>query len=450
MTATRPAPSVAARRARGAVFALFFTNGALFANLVPRYPEVKDTFNLSDPAYGATIALFPLGAVCAGPLAAWVIRRFSSARTATLGTISIGVALSLVGMVTVWRASIDEGTPGSATLAYALFAVTFFLGGASDSITDVGQNAHGLRVQRLYGRSIINSFHGGWSLGAVTGGLMGSLAVGLGIPLGWHLLGAAVIFIVVGAIALRFALPGADVPGSPGMPVEAPEGVTTGQTGLTPAATPGAGDAPVYIEEGHVSTMRWPWMMVIIALTVLAISGTAVEDITSTWSTLYMRDFLEVREGFAGLAFVTMLVSQTVGRLGGDRVIDALGMRRTIQLGGALVLVGTGLAAAVPAVWTMLVGMVLAGLGCAAVVPVAMNAADDIPGMRAGVGLTIVTWLMRLSFLLGPPLVGLMVEATTLRSAVMVMPIAGAVTLIAAAVLAPSPRGGSGSGAARE
>lgn len=180
--------------------------------------------------------------------------------------------------------------------------------------------------------------------------------------------------------------------------------------------------------------------MVIIALTVLAISGTAVEDVTSTWSTLYMRDFLGVRAGFAGLAFVTMLVSQTVGRLGGDRVIDALGMRRTIQLGGVLVLVGTGLAAAVPAVWTMLVGMVLAGLGCAAIVPVAMNAADDIPGMRAGVGLTIVTWLMRLSFLLGPPLVGLMVEATTLRSAVMILPIAGAVTLIAASVLAPSPR----------
>ena len=456
MTATRPAPSSVARRARGAVFALFFTNGALFANLVPRYPEVKDTFDLSDPAYGATIALFPLGAVCAGPLAAWVIRRFSSARTATLGTVCIGVALSVVGMVTVWRASIDEGGPGSATLAYVLFAVTFFLGGASDSITDVGQNAHGLRVQRLYGRSIINSFHGGWSLGAVTGGLMGSAAVGLGIPLGWHLLGAALVFIVVGAGALRFALPGTDEPGSPGMPARAPgvdgPGAIGPVTAVTPGtaaevATPGAADAPVDTEVGHVSTRRWPWLMVITALTVLAISGTAVEDVISTWSTLYMRDFLGVHAGLAGLAFVTMLVSQTVGRLGGDRVIDALGMRRTIQLGGVLVVVGTGLAAAVPAVWTMLVGMVLAGLGCAAIVPVAMNAADDIPGMRAGVGLTVVTWLMRLSFLLGPPLVGLLVEATTLRSAVVVLPVAGAVTLVAASVLAPSPRGASRDGA---
>lgn len=420
----RPTPTALARRARGAVFALFFTNGALFANLVPRYPEVKDTFGLSDPAYGATIALFPLGAVCAGPLAAWVIRRFSSARAATLGTTAIGIALSLVGMVTVWRASIDEGGSGPSTLAYVLFAVTFFLGGGADSITDVGQNAHGLRVQRLYGRSIINSFHGGWSLGAVTGGLMGSAAVGLGIPLGWHLLGAAVIFIVVGMVALRFALPGADGPGA-------------GESGA-----PGAGDAPVEVGSGPAATRNWPWLAVILALTVLSISGTAVEDVTSTWSTLYMRDFLGVEPGFAGLAFVTMLVSQAVGRLGGDRVIDALGMRRTIQLGGVLVLVGTGLAAIVPAVWTMMVAMVLTGVGCAAVVPVAMNAADDVPGLRPGVGLTVVTWLMRLSFLLGPPLVGLLVEATSLRAAIMVMPVAGAVTLFSAVVLNPRARAG--------
>lgn len=442
MTTTHPSPPEAARRARGAVFALFFTNGALFANLVPRYPEIKDTFALSDSAYGATVALFPLGAVCAGPLAAWVIQRFSSARTAALGTAMIGAALSLVGLVTVWRASIGPQGGAAATVAYVLFAVTFFLGGASDSITDVGQNAHGLRVQRLYGRSIINSFHGGWSLGAVTGGVMGSLAVGLGIPLGWHLFGAALIFIAVGVGAQRFALPGPDVAGSPGMPALPAEG-TVGQAEDVPlVSTPGVGEAPVGPtgDGGRTTTMAWPWLAVLLALTVLSISGTAVEDITSTWSTLYMRDFLGVKAGFAGLAFITLLVSQTIGRLTGDRVIDALGMRRTVQIGGALVLVGTGLSAAVPAVWTMLVGMVLAGLGCAAIVPVAMNAADDIPGMRAGVGLTVVTWLMRLSFLLGPPLVGLMVEATSLRSAILVLPVAGAVTVVSAAVLAPGRR----------
>ncbi|HEX2289472.1 MAG TPA: ricin-type beta-trefoil lectin domain protein, partial [Pseudonocardiaceae bacterium] len=46
-----------------------------------------------------------------------------------------------------------------------------------DAIIDVAQNAHGLRVQRLYGRSIVNAFHGVWSVGGVTGAVLGSVAV---------------------------------------------------------------------------------------------------------------------------------------------------------------------------------------------------------------------------------------------------------------------------------
>ena len=40
------------RRARVAVAALFLTNGALFANLLPRYPEIKADLALSNAAYG--------------------------------------------------------------------------------------------------------------------------------------------------------------------------------------------------------------------------------------------------------------------------------------------------------------------------------------------------------------------------------------------------------------
>ncbi len=49
--------------------------------------------------------------------------------------------------------------------SWALFAGALFVVGALDSVVDVAQNTHGLRVQRLYGRSIINSFHAIWSLG---------------------------------------------------------------------------------------------------------------------------------------------------------------------------------------------------------------------------------------------------------------------------------------------
>jgi hypothetical protein len=43
--------------------------------------------------------------------------------------------------------------------SWIALAVGLFLAGAMDSITDVAQNSHGLRVQRLYKRSILNFFH---------------------------------------------------------------------------------------------------------------------------------------------------------------------------------------------------------------------------------------------------------------------------------------------------
>ena len=52
-----------ARRARGAVAVLFFTNGALFANVVPRYPDLKAELGLSNAALGSAVAAYGLGAL---------------------------------------------------------------------------------------------------------------------------------------------------------------------------------------------------------------------------------------------------------------------------------------------------------------------------------------------------------------------------------------------------
>ncbi|WP_308197543.1 hypothetical protein [Rathayibacter sp. VKM Ac-2927] len=154
-TALAP-PSTESRRARTAVAALFLTNGALFANLVPRFPEIKADLALDNAAYGVAIAAFPAGAVVAGLAAAVVIRRLGSGRAAVLGTILTAIGTVLAGF----------------SPSLLVFAGALAFAGATDAITDVAQNSHGLRVQRRYGRSIINSFHAIWSIGAVLGGSM--------------------------------------------------------------------------------------------------------------------------------------------------------------------------------------------------------------------------------------------------------------------------------------
>src|SRR5690554_3434237 len=169
------------RNARLATAALFFTNGALFANLLPRYPEIKSGLDLTNTQFGLVVITFPIGAIISGLAAAAAIRRFGAANVAVAGTV-----LTAAGLVAVGWAP-----------ALWLIVAALFVAGSADSITDVGQNSHGIAVQRGYGRSIINSFHAVWSAGAVAGGLMGTAAAANDVPLGVHLTVSGVLWVLV-------------------------------------------------------------------------------------------------------------------------------------------------------------------------------------------------------------------------------------------------------------
>ncbi|WP_163541003.1 MFS transporter [Occultella kanbiaonis] len=415
---TRPAP--VDRRARGAVAALFLTNGALFANLLPRYPEIKAALGLENATYGLVIAAFPAGAVAAGLAAATLIRRFGSGRVAVAGTI-----LTAIGVLTAGLSP-----------SVGLFALALFLGGAMDAITDVAQNAHGLRVQRRYGRSIINSFHAVWSIGAVLGGSMAAAAIALGLPLGVHLSVSAVLFGTVSLVALRFCLPGRDdehaavaadgttQPGTaqPVAPAVDADGAAGASGGVSPLAPRPARVSPHTV-----------WVLV--ALVLVATAGAVVEDAGNSWATLYLSDDLGAPAALAATGYIALVGAQFVGRLLGDSFVDRFGQRAVARTGGLIAALGMGAALAFPTVPGTIAGFAAAGFGVATLVPAAMHEADELPGLRHGTGLTVVSWLMRLGFLLSPPLVGLVADATSLRVGLLVVPVAGLVVVGLARVL---------------
>lgn len=393
-------PSPADRRARVAVGALFLANAAVFANLVPRYPEIKAALSLDNAAYGWVIAAYPAGAVAAGLAAGPLVRRHGSARVAVVGMVLTGLAVVAAGMAP----------------SVALFAVGLAVAGATDAITDVAQNAHGLRVQRRYGRSILNSFHALWSIGAVLGGAMAIGALALDLPRGIHLGGSAVIFTAVSLVALRHLLPGPD-PERPD-----PE----------PPEPPGAARA---VGGPHPPLAVPPSLAVLTALALIVLADTAVEDTGTSWATLYLSGPLGLAPAVAPLGYVAMVGAQVLGRLSGDRLVDRLGRRAVARAGGLLTAAGMGVALAVPTVPLTVLGLAAAGLGVATLVPAAMHQADELPGLRPGTGLAVVSWVMRLGFLLWPPVVGAVAEATSLRAALVVVPVAGAVVTALAGVL---------------
>jgi MFS family permease len=409
----RTAPSPELRRARRAVAALFLTNGALMANLVPRYPDVKQALGLENSTYGLMLSAFPAGAILAGLAAAPVVRRLGSARAAVLGTLCTALALLLVAF----------------TPSVGVIALMLALGGACDAITDVAQNAHGIRVQKAYGRSILNSFHALWSVGAAIGGTMAAAAIALDLPLPVHLGISGVVFAAVAVVALRFCLTGPD---------EEPA-----QESAQEPASSGSATQPSDTAAQPSARRRTPLtshtVLMLVALVVLAIGGTLVEDSGNSWATLYVGRDLGAPGALAAIGYIAVVASQFIGRLVGDPLVNRFGQRAVARTGGVIIALGMGLALAFPSIPGTVLGFGLAGLGSATLVPAAMAQADDLPGLRHGTGLTIVSWLMRLGFLLSPPIVGAVADATSLRVGLLVVPIAGLAAIISAQVLPGGP-----------
>ena len=360
-------------RARAGVSLVFLANGLGFANLVPRFPEIVEELGLSKSAFGQAVAAASVGALVAGLAASWLISRLTSAKVASLGMLVVALALLGAGLARSWL----------------VLAVCLLVVGGTDSIVDVAQNAHGLRVQRRWGASIVTSFHASWSLGAVLGAAMGQAMAGAGVGLGTHMVLTAVVLLVlsVGPLLAGWFLPGHDRddrdPDQIKEPDDAPE--------VRPATPP--------------RRVRPVTALVLIVVGLLCAASMFPEDVAMNWSSLLLSE-QGAGAGHVGLGLVALQGTMIVGRLVGDRIIDALGQRAVIAWGGALVTLGMGIALLVSSVPGTLLGMAISGAGCAVAVPVTYSAADDVEGLPPGLGLTIVSWLARLAGLLAPPIVG--------------------------------------------
>jgi MFS family permease len=390
-------PPLTARRARGAVAVLFFTNGALFANIVPRYPDLKAELGLSNAALGSAVAAYGLGALAVGMVAGVLVSRWGSARVAPVTTVAIAANLVVLGTAPSW----------------IVLATALFVAGSLDAIADVASNSHGMRVERRYRRSILNSLHGLWSIGAVVGGCMGAAAAGLGMALALHLSIAAALFAALAVGASRFLLPGRDD--------------TERATSFTgrPGRTPQRGRLGI---AGSVLTLG-----------TIAAMAQVMEDTGGVWGVVYLREDLGAAAAVSGLGFVALQTCQTLGRLLGDRVVTRYGDLAVARAGTALAGGAMAAALAVPATASTVLALGAVGLGIGTLIPASMRTADNLPGLPPGVGLTLAGSVNRIAMLAAPPLIGVVADTYSLRAGLLVIPLAAALTLLLAPALPASP-----------
>ena len=387
-------PDGEARRARFGVSALFFINGFTYTNAVPWLPVIKAQLGLTNTEFGLAIAAMPTGAILTGMLAGPLIHRFGSGRTA-VGTslISVG-ALPFIALAQSWW-----------MLASALFVL-----GCADAWTDSAQNSHGLRVQRRYRRTIINTFHAVWSLAAVSGGLLGAAMAGAGTPIMWHLGGVAVLLGTANLLVAWMLLPGPEHS-------EREDGADTRNGGRT----------------------RFPVHSVALLamLSVLLMFAGGIEDSAASWGAVYMTSELSAPLFLAAMPFVACQAMMTVGRLLGDRVTDRFGPATVGRACGLLAASGVAIALLGAHPVAAVVGFGVMGLGVSTLFPLTLAAAGNIPGVRTGDGVTVVGWLGRVGFLGFPPLVGLLADSSELGTALWVISGAGIGALLLAPALRP-------------
>lgn len=386
--------------ARQAVAVLFLVNAAAFANVVPRLPAIKDDLGLSNTSLGTAVAAMPVGALLSGAAAGWLVARFGSGRLAVACAVGMGLVITTFAVAPAWGA----------------LAGTFLALGALDSLMDVSMNAHALRVQRGYDRSIINSMHGLWSIGAVLGGAAGALAAANRVPLVTHLALAGATIATLALVARRWTLTGPDEVDTP------PPDATSTEDHPLPSAGRG---------------------LALLGLIVLL--AAAVEDAPQSWGAVLLRQELGASVATAGLVFLAFQTTMTAGRLVGDRVVDHFGAVPVVRVGGAVTALGVGAGLAIGAPAAMIGGFALAGLGTAPLFPLVFHAAGEVPGVPTGHGVAAVSWMGRIGFLLAPPVVGVVGDAASLRLGLAVVPLAGVGIALLAGLLREPPVDGSSS-----
>lgn len=381
------------RRARIAISIQFFVNGVLYGGILPRLPEIKALYGLNDSQYGLLVIAMPVGAMIAANLAGPVIRRYGALATASRGVVIVAACVALA----VW-------SPWP--LAFAGFMA---LAGFVDALLDSRQNVHGMAVERWYGKSIINSLHAAWSLGAATGGVIGAVCAGYGIPIAWQALVTGIVWSVVALVAAAGG--------------EVPERFVRAAQAEDAGDAAGAGDGP---RAATSRRHRFPWKL-FLPIAALAMAGTLVEDVGNNWETLYLHREMGAPIDLAGLGFASMLAAQFIGRALGDPMTDRWGRSAVARLGGILIAVGGVLVVGAPHGLVAVAGFATAGFGTATLVPAAYAASDYLPGIAHGSGVAMLSWFMRVSFLVTSPFIGVIADALELRVAMGILILAGLV-----------------------
>ncbi|MFV8903859.1 MFS transporter [Serratia fonticola] len=341
----------------------FFIAGLAMATWAPLVPFAKTRINIDDGSLGLLLLCIGVGSIMAMPLTGLLTGKFGCRRVILLAGIALCIDLPLLVLM-------------DSTLGMALALLLF---GAAIGMIDVAMNIQAVVVERASNRAMMSGFHGFFSIGGIAGagGVSALLWLGLG-PL------QATLIAVVAILALLLIA-------SKNLLRES------------------GGD-----KEGPMFVLPRGWVMFIGLLCFIMFLA---EGSMLDWSALYLTTMRGMDHNQAGLGYALFSIAMTIGRLNGDRVVNAMGRYQVLLLGSLCAAIGLALAITIDSAIASLIGFMLVGVGASNVVPILFSAAGNQRVMPANLAIASVTTVGYAGILAGPAVIGLIAQVSSLTFA---------------------------------
>jgi MFS family permease len=361
---------------RIAVGALFFMAGLCFASWASRIATVQQTMGLSDAALGAVLFSLPVGLMCSLPFSGWVITKIGSKKLLLGAIIMYSVALVCLGL---------------AQNTFQLIIILVCYGFASNAV-NISVNTQAVAAEGMYGKPILASFHGLWSLAGFTGAGIGTFMIGHQIDPFHHFIVILVVIVIGVLITSRYLYD---------------------DYGFAKASE----SLPLRKLIGLIGPL--------LTLGIIAFCSMICEGAMFDWSVIYFKKVVVAPIALQGIGFTAFMLTMAGGRFVADSFAARFGLKRTLQVSGSLTTTGLLIAVIFPYFYTALAGFLLVGAGVSSVVPMVYSAAGKSKTLTPGVALAAVSTIGFIGFLVGPPVIGFIAGLATLRASFVFIAVMG-------------------------
>jgi MFS family permease len=393
MTSITPANSLQAeshpnkKRIRIAVALVYFSMGLGFSSWASRIPEIKTALHLNDAIFGTILFALPVGQFLMMPFSGKLVTHFGSHKVLPFALPAYTIVLSLIGLVvTGWQ-----------------LAIALFLFGVFGNLCNISINTQGVAAEKLYQRSIMASFHGGWSLAGFTGALIGIAMINFNVRPFWHFV--TIILIVWMIVWVNY--PYLD---------RTKHRAKAGEPKRKLFNKPDA---------------------VLLQLGIIGFCSMASEGAMFDWSGIYFKDVVHAPPSLVVLGYTSFMIMMSLGRFVADHFVTRIGRKRLMQICGVMISTGLFTAVIFPYLVPSTLAFMLVGLGVSSMVPSVYSAAGRHSKVPTGIALATVSSVSFLGFLMGPPLIGYISQAFGLRYSFAVIGVFGlGITLLVSRVKA--------------